>query len=150
MADLLVVATVTRGNLETPRVPLDINDHVNFRLGRAMKVGEVVWRREAATSPYVHGSIPVHEVKEQVDASIEVHVLAETHEELNTNLATLLEAFTDQYTYELSLTVEGQEYRWRCDRADYQIAFATPTLNALVLPVSLAFTRHPIPAAGVF
>lgn len=150
IADLAVTAFVTRSNLNPPLADLDLNDGANFVLAKSVRVGAVAWRREAATSPFVHGRIPVHETQDAAESSIEVYVLGGTHAALHTNLSTLLDAFTKQYTYELRLNVEGQSYHWNCERADYEVGFATETLNARLLPVSLSFYRHPTPVTGAF
>jgi hypothetical protein len=150
MSDLDVIATVTRAGLDAPLGELDLDDGVKFTLGRGLRLGAMTWRREAVESPYVHGRIPVHEVKGAAESALEVYVLGADHATLQANLAELLEAFTAQYEYDLKLLVEGQNYHWRCERADYEVGFITETLMARVLPVRLTFHRHPVPLQGAF
>lgn len=141
---------MTRSNLSIPLSELDLNDETNYILGKNLRVGSVTWRKESATSPFVHGRVPIYEVKDAAESSIVVYVLGSTHAALTTNVATLLEAFTEQYSYELRLQVEGQDYHWRCERADYEVGFATETLNARFVPVTLSFFRHPVAVQGAF
>ena len=143
--ELAVSASVT-----TSSGSLDLDDGVNFRLGKQVEIGSVSWRKEVVTSPFVAGRFPVHEVKDAAESSISVHVLGSNHAALRSNLATLLSAFTEQSSYQLTMTVEGQTSTWTCERADYQVGFATETLAALVVPVQLSFFRHPEPDAGEF
>ena len=143
--ELAVTATVT-----TSSGSLDLDDGVSYRLGRQVEVGSVTWRKEVVTSPFVAGRTPVHEVKDAAEASITIHVLGSNHAELRSNLSSLLDAFTNQYSYELTITVEGETRTWTCERADYEVGFATETMSALVVPVQLRFHRHPEPVAGEF
>lgn len=147
IADLNITAEVTRTELGLGN--LDLNDDVNFRFGRGVEVGRLTWRKDVVTSPYVHGRFPVREVKDAVESKITVYVIAPDHATLSTNVGVLIGAFTEQYEYNLQIVVEGQTYAWRCERADYEVAFATETFNALFVPVSLAFYRSPIQVAGV-
>jgi hypothetical protein len=148
MADLAVTAVVTRTELGLEN--LDINDNLNYQLGRALRIGSVTWRRESVTSPYVHGRIPVHEVKDAAESSLVVHCFGETSAAAMTNLGVLLEAFTGQWDYSIALNVDGVNYQWRCERADYEVGFITETILAKLIPVSFTFHRHPIPLQGVF
>jgi hypothetical protein len=150
MSDLDVIASVTRANLADPLGELDLNDGVRYILGKGVRVGSLTWRRETVSSPFAHGRFPIHETKDAAESSIDIYVLGEDHATLHANLGELLTAFTEQYAYVLKLEVEGESYHWRCERADYQVAFATETLNSRFVPVALSFFRHPIPVAGAF
>jgi hypothetical protein len=150
ISELTVVATVTRAGLTPPAAELNIDDGVNFALGRSVRIGAVTWRREVAQSPFVEGRIPVHEVKDSSESSIVVLCLGATHAALQANIGTLLEAFTQQYTYEVRLQIEGSDYHWVCERADYEVGWITETIAARVVPVNLTFHRAPTPVAGVF
>lgn len=145
--ELDVEAVVTREELDA--APLDINDGANFILGKSVSVGKLTWRKDVVTSPYVHGRFPVREVMDAVESSIVVYCKGATHPILTENIELVIAAFTLQHEYELRLKVENQSYHWRCERADYEVAFATETLNALFVPVQLTFYRSPIPTAGV-
>lgn len=147
ISDLDVVAQVMRDELSLG--PLDINDDTNFILGRNVRLGAVAWRRETATSPYVHGRIPVHEVKDAAESTVTVYALGGTPVALRNNIGVLLQAFTEQWEYQLALQLDGVLYQWRCERADYEVGFITETLVARFIPVTLSFHRHPIPVQGV-
>lgn len=147
IADIDVTAFVTREELDAE--PLNLDDNINFRLGKQVSVGMLSWRKDAVTSPYVHGRFVVREVKDAVESKIMVYAIAPTHAILSENVGVVIAAFTEQYEYELRIKVENQSYHWRCERADYEVAFATETFNALILPVQFSFFRSPIPTAGV-
>lgn len=148
-SDINVVATITRANLASPLAELDINDLVNYELSRNVDIGSVTWRKETVTSPFVHGRTPVHEVKDVTESKVGVYVMGDTRATLDGNIETLIEAFTEQYSYELRLQVEGRDYHWRCERADYQVAFQTEMIAAAKIPVIFSFFRHPVQMQGV-
>jgi len=150
ISDITIAATVTRANLDPPLAVLDLNDEINYTLGRQLDVGSVSWRREVVTSPFVHGRFPIHEVKDAAESRLMVYTQGADHAGLKANIEQLLQAFTEQYDYELRIQVEGQDYHWRCERADYQVGFVTEMLAARFVPVVLSFHRHPIQAAGAF
>lgn len=147
MSDLDVTAFVTRGELELGL--LNINDGDNFILGKGLQVGKLVWRKDTVTSPYVHGRFPVREVMDAIETTLVVYAKGESHAVLTENIGVLIAPFTEQSEYELRINVEGQAYHWRCERADYEVAFATETLNALMVPVQFTIYRSPIAVAGV-
>jgi len=147
MSDLDVTAFVTRDELELGL--LDINDGDNFILGKGFQVGKLVWRKDTVTSPYVHGRFPVREVMDAVESTLVVYAKGESHAVLTENIGILIAPFVEQSEYELRINVEGQAYHWLCERADYEVAFATETLNALLVPVQFTIYRSPIAVAGV-
>jgi hypothetical protein len=148
--ELDLIATISRTDLPEPLGLLDLNDGVNFTVSRNVRVGSVTWRREIATSPYVAGRIPIQEVKDAAESSVGIYVAGTTAAELHANLATLLAAFTEQYTYQLRINVDGIDNQWRCERADYEVGFVTEMLAAKYLPVMFSFHRHPTPVQGAF
>lgn len=147
MSDLDITALVSRDELAL--ADLDINDEVNYRLAQQFRPGGVTWSKEFVESPFVHGRYVVGERKQSTEGSLGVFVTADTHAALHTNVETLVDAFTEQRTYVLRLVVEGQDLRWKCERADYEVAFTTAHVNALYVPVAFSFHRHPIPVQGV-
>lgn len=150
MADLSVSAHITRANLAPALADLNLNDDVNYQLSSQVEMGAVAWRKETVTSPFVHGRVVVGAVKDAAEGSVTVYVKGNNHATLNTNLDTVITAFTEQDEYTLKLMVEGQYYYWQCERADYEVAFTTPTLKARLLPVRFSFFRHPTPVQGPF
>lgn len=148
MADITTIATVTRAELEL--APLDINDGVNYVLGQGVNTTSVTWRKEAVQSPFVHGRVPVHEVKDAMESDVTIYVHGATPALVDTNLSTVISAFTDQFVYTLQISADGVDHQWDCERADYDVAFRTPMLAARIVPVRFSFFRHPIPVAGSF
>ena len=110
--------------------------------------GSVVFRRETAKSPYVDGGIVTGAVKDLVEGGINIDVSGADHSALRTNLDTLITAVTEQRYFDLYFTVNGAEYAWKCDRADYATGFVHERLHAIYLPVAITFTRAPTPVSG--
>lgn len=148
MSDLVATFLVTRDNLETPLADLDINDHVDFIVARGFRAGQVTWRHNQVTSPYVHGHFTVNSAKEPSPVSLTVFALGEDMADLESNISTLLTAF-NQAEYTLSTTIEGRTFEWTCERADYEVGLIPENIIALKVPVGLSFNRHPVPTVGV-
>ena len=81
--------------------------------------GQVTWRRQYATSPYVEGSSLVTAVRDQVSSTLVVRCFGASASALETNTAALIAAFS-QFSYTLTLTWDGVSHVWACDPADYQ------------------------------
>jgi hypothetical protein len=146
MSDISFIAFVTRTNLN--KAMLNINDKANFITGRSLRVGGSTWNHQEARSPYVHGRVVVHSTLDPVEVQLGVYVKANTMGALEDNLATLLEAFSDQHEFELHLTIDGVSFHWRCERADYEVGLITENIAARYLPVSLTMMRHPLAILG--
>lgn len=148
MSDITASILVTRTELGLP--DLDLNDGENYVFGRQIEVGAMAWRKEAVTSPFVDGRVPVHEVKDSVESRVLIYCKGSDYATLQSNIAALITAFTEQYSYELSITAQGIETRWTCERADYKTGYMTETLLARHVPVQFSFHRKPTPTVGVF
>lgn len=148
MSDISVSASVTRNELSLG--DLDLNDGVNYQLAKNFSAGSVTWRKQTVESPFYEGRYVVHEVKDAAETRLTVYVFGASYPALNSNLETLLAAFTEQSSYDVIITTEGQEHRWTCERADYEVAFATETVNALFVPVTFTMMRTPTPVSGAF
>ena len=150
MSDLALLATVTRSNLDPDPGVLDLDDGVNFSMGRSLDIGAITWEKTTVASPYIHGRFVTNERMAAAEGALEIYCLGNTNAACEDNLGTLLEAFTQQHEYVLRLVVNGVDHEWLCERADYEVGFITETLAARILPVRLSFYRNPVPVTGVF
>lgn len=149
MADVALLATVTRSNLSPDPGVLDLNDETSYVLGRRVEVGSVTWEKSTVTSPFVHGRFVVNERMGAAEAGIEVYVLGSDHTQVMNRVGTLLEAFTEQHEYVLRLVVDSVVHEWLCERADFEVGYMTETIAARHVPVRLSFYRRPVPVSGV-
>lgn len=109
--------------------------------------GPVTWRKQEATSIFMHGSIPVYQVKSGTVINLGVRVLGSSQSQLAANIDTLIKAVS-QWTYNLSLSLEGTSYTWTCYSADYAVGGSGERFNLLDVDVRLVIPRSPIPIAG--
>lgn len=82
--------------------------------------GEVSHRRVQAESPYVAGKMLVHSVKDQQTGTLKIRVEGSSQSQLYSRMETLAEAF-EQFSYTLSLYINGVLYSYQCDAADYAV-----------------------------
>lgn len=150
MADITLTATVTRDNLESPAAALDINDDVNYVLGRNLQVGTVNWEKTTVTSPFSDGRFVVNERRAASEGGLEIYALGSTFTAVMTNLETLKQAFSEQHEYTLQINADGHDQQWLCERADYEVGFVTEMIASRMVPVRFTFYRHPVPIVGVF
>lgn len=80
--------------------------------------GQIAWRREEVSSPYVHGSTLVGAVKETPVILLVILVEGMSSNDLMAKTAALLRAF-EQFRYRLNISVDDEEYEWVCQPADY-------------------------------
>lgn len=147
MSNLTITAHVTR--TELGKGVLQLNDGDNYRVSAVgFDPGAVTHRTEYATSPYVQGGLLVNAVRDLVQGGLTVDIYADTHAELQTLIGDLVEAVSEQRTYDLHVVIEGQTYAWRCDRSDYSVGWVHERLHALVVPFTIQFNRDPNPIQG--
>lgn len=149
MADVALLASVTRSNLSPDPGVLDLNDEVNYTVGRRVEVGAVTWNKSTVTSPFVHGRFVVNERMDAAEAGIEVYAAGTSHTNVMGKIDTLLEAFTEQHEYVLRLVVDSVVHEWLCERADFEVGYMTETIAARLIPVRLSFYRRPVPVSGI-
>lgn len=148
MADLSVVAKVTRASLGLG--DLNINDRTTYTLaGPQIMGGTVAWDRQQVSAPWVDGEITVARRRGNVMEPLAVYVAGTNQSSLNSNIQTLIAAFTqDRYT--LSITIGGQQHDWDCESADYSVQVSAPHLKSLYVPVTFQIMRKPAPLTGAF
>jgi len=112
MADLAVSLTVSR-----PTTPLELEQPGTSRVV-SVGPGSMSRRREVAISPFVDGEFLISSVKDVVNIALAVRFFGATHAALKANVEAALAAF-DQFSYTLTLTLEGEVSTWSCEPADY-------------------------------
>lgn len=110
-------------------------------------VAERPWRREVAASRYVHGTIEVGATYDQCVTVPTVKVTAASASALQTAVAALIAAF-EQRTFTMTISVDGTDWAWTCQRHAAGMAFDVPMRHRHVARVRLAGTRNPIPVSG--
>ena len=87
-----VTAYVTRELLALDN--LYINDHLTYALTTTLMGGQSAWDRNEASSPWVDGEFTVSRKKRNVTEQIVIDVYGSDQVELQDNIKTLIQAFT--------------------------------------------------------
>lgn len=82
--------------------------------------GEVSHRRSYVESPYMNGGYLTHSVKDQMHSTLKIRVQGSNSPDLVNKMEAICTAF-EQFSYTLSVTINGQAYTYSCDAADYTI-----------------------------
>lgn len=151
MASIAVAGSITRQEVEGgPLADLNINDVSNYKI-ITVGPGTLEWQRQYASSIYVHGDYLVNAVKAQGTLPLAVRVKGTTQSQIDSNLAALCRAL-EQFTYQLTITLEGVTWTWQCDPADYGVdekgEFSKFHRLAKQTVVTAQIPRHPVPIAG--
>lgn len=148
MTDLNVIAKVTRAQLGLQ--DLYINDHSKYVIaGLDILSGTVSWQRQQVSAPWVDGDVTVARRRSSVMEPLTVYVAGTNQADLNTNIGTLLAAFTqDRYT--LSIAIGSQQHDWDCEAADYSVKINTVYVKSVYVPVTFQIMRKPVPLTGAF
>lgn len=141
-----VTAYVTRELLALS--PLEVNDHITYALTATIMGGQTAWERNEASSPWVDGEFTVSRKKRNVTEQIVIDVYGADQVELQDNIKTLIEAFT-QDNYGLLINVTGAQKAYKCFAADYQVSWTHTRVHALNVPVTFNVPRMPNPLLGV-
>ncbi len=132
--------TITGGSKSTPGYDI-----------QSFNTGALSWRKITTHSPFVHGEQLVHAVKDVKTVELSIVVFGSTAADLHSRIATLARAF-EQFTYQLSVTMDSVEYRYTCEPADYRAGsgegFNKFLLAAHQQVMSLQIATSPIPIAG--
>lgn len=147
---LNVTASVTRAELSLSPLSLEV-PNVYSIIRESLGPGSTGWRRQTATSAYVHGEVLVGAVKSITMASLGVRVYGNSMSVMVSRLNDLIRAF-EQFTYDLTVTIDGSTFTWRCQPADYSVGdngnFQDHHLRAQQQEVHFSIPRHPTPVAG--
>lgn len=144
---LVLSMTITRE--EYQESPLEINDGPYLIAANGLQPGDISYRREQVTSPYVHGDFTTHRALESPNAQIIVNTTADHHGELQQHVHELIRAFI-QDEFVITLEMNNSIWKWRGEAADYAVGFSQPRQHALNVPVGFRFPRYPLPLDGPF
>lgn len=148
--DLTVVASLTRTELSL--AGLNLEDPGTYRVVTAGP-GGVSWVRRFVESPYMHGRTLIDARKDQISVPLAVRVYAASLTQLETRAATLLRAF-EQFTYHLSISIDGAAHEYVCEVADYTVddegTWDKYALMAHEQTYKFVIPRSPIPVQGAF
>jgi hypothetical protein len=145
----LTAATITRTELGLADLTISTAGTYEIGADGFNPAGALAWERMTVTSPFVHGSVEVHAVKQMATGSLLIHTYGTSNSQLNTRIGDLIAAFT-QSTYRLTFTMGDQTHAWDCYRADYAVGMSKPMVmtNGKWAPVQFSFPRKPIPYLG--
>lgn len=105
--------------------------------------GQQSWRRNMATSPFVHGGFPVTQVLENSQATLAVQVKASDQDSLADSIAALIAAFS-QFEYELHIKFDDTEWGWTCWAADVAVESHDERMAQFNTVVRFSIPRSPI------
>lgn len=144
---LTLTGSVTRTELALAALNLEVEGAYRVT---SIGPGGRLWRRQLATSRYMHGRALVHAVLEQGDLALGVRCYSTTGTGLNNNTVALIEAFS-QRAYDVTVVIEGATQTWRCEPADLQVTSGEWDKYALAQhqqEYTLIIPRNPVPTAG--
>jgi hypothetical protein len=139
-------ASVTRSDLGL--ATLNINDGLDYRVSNEIMGSMVTYDRKTVSSPYVNGDVTVHRRRGSVAEKFAVYVYGDTQTELQANVKTLIEAFS-QNVFNLIMTLDSVEWSYKCEASDYQIEWSNAHMFANQVRVVFNLIRSPIPVVGV-
>ena len=113
----------------------------------SLVVGQMTWRREVVTSPYVHGDVEVASVRAAGQVALTVRVTAADQSSLQTAINNLIAAVSAS-SFTLSVSLDGTAYTWTCGRASYSVTFDVGMYRGKRARVALVVPRHPVAVAG--
>lgn len=129
---------------------LEVNDPANgYQVAKGMQIEDFVQRRGEIESPFIPGTYYSHQVRDQTTVSMGVRVTGDTYADIYSRIDTLTSAVLAD-TYEITMTLEGQQSVWTCYRADYAISMRNEGWFAKEVLVGLEIPRNPVPVSGVF
>lgn len=151
MSDDTIQILCSRGELGL--TDLDLNDHVNFYVSSdSILSGTIQFRRNTITSPYVASAFQVNAVPDIVQDVFAVEVMNGGFGTtgLQNNYATLIQAFTFQYNFNLSfIWSSGAIYTYSCQQSDYTTDWTQGRAQAQQLQVRFTLYRSPVAVNGV-
>jgi hypothetical protein len=141
-----VAISVTRSDLGL--ASLNINDHLDYKVGSEILGSMVTYDKKKVSSPYVNGDITVHRRRGNVNEKFSVYVYGADQAELRTNTIALIEAFS-QNQFNLIITLDSVEYSYQCEASDYQIGWSNAHMFSKQVLVTFNLDRKPIALVGV-
>lgn len=147
MPDLGMSVSISRDSLSL--TPLDINDHLSYYVTADSFGRQVQWSRQKAESPFIDGDVTTYRTRQKVNSQIGVEVLGGSQAEVQANVNTLIQAFS-QSQYDLSIAIGGANWQYDCEAADYQEVWTGPRWVARQLQVIFTVPNQPVPLIGAY
>lgn len=151
-----IIATATRATVPGgPLADLSLYNPGVYEVA-GLGPGVLVWDKQTVRSRWVHGDFLVSATKRSSHAPLRIRVLGSSAPELDTRTRSLLDVF-DQWSYDLTLTVDGVVHKWRCQPADYSPTpdenrpageYGMPSLGVFQHLYTFIVPRSPVPLAG--
>jgi len=155
---------ITRSNMPTPQANLPIQVDPYWTLlgdtqaaadmstangvAPALSAHKFVW----ANSPYVAGQQLVLATPDNSTLVLRLICDGDSMADAQAIATEIIEAVTQQLTYQVSLTYDTGEnaatYAWNCYTADYEVAFNQLLYFGYLLPLYLTMQRDPTPVSG--
>jgi hypothetical protein len=111
----------------------------------SLQTGQMVRNNRTAESDFLDGAVLVHSRTGMRSLALTMLAYGSTEGDLKAKVETLVEAVS-QFSWLLSITINGTEYVWSCWPADFGVAFGSAHIKAYVAQVNLT-----VPAApGIF
>jgi hypothetical protein len=122
---------------------IDVNNRTKYRLGANTLSGrQVQFRRTQAQNPFVPGTYTVNSVPENVEESLEVWVLGDSHFEMDQAVEDLTSALS-QVQFIIDITVGDSGQVWYCQTADYEVSMQREYLHNRIAKVNARIPRLP-------
>lgn len=112
--------------------------------------GTVVPRYEWAASDWAHGAVDTSGgALDNPTITAVWRIRGTSHSDLNTKVAALVAALR-QSTFNLTLSFDSQDSKWKCYRAQLTHPYTSARQRAYVGEMTSLIPRHPIPVSGPF
>lgn len=106
------------------------------------------WARQTASSPLTHGSVVTRATLEQTSINLSVYAQGASTGAL-VALQDTLEAAFAQFSYAVTITVDGSAKEYTCDPADVSWGeLSAPEAKAFLSRATLTIPCHPLPGSG--
>lgn len=123
--------------------PLQINDHLTYAVAAPFLGGTVTWNRTQVSSPMMDGDVTTFRRRPTVTETVTVEVMAGNQADLHSAISQLVLAF-QQDAYTVTITLGGEVYAYRCESADFAVAWVGARFIAHQLQVTLSVPRSPV------
>lgn len=123
MSDLPATLVISRDDLAYPNnTALNINDPANgFTVIRGgLQLGSRQWRRQATSSPFTNTRTLVARTVDVDTRDITIRCRTVGTVTYQQKMNTLAQAFS-QFSYTLDFDLQGVEYGWLCETADWSV-----------------------------
>ena len=128
--------------------PLDICDGLDYYVSPTFFGGQVSWNRTQVTSPFVDGSTTTNRTRQMVTEPCTVEIITDNPGDLHDAMDALVDAMI-QDAFTITITMDGETYKYQCEAADYQRIWMGPREIAHQGQLVLSIPRQPVALVGV-